>query len=205
MAIGKGREGTEGNGIIGKNFLKLELLLRWGNWLFTYSSLGYPLRRGFISQGDIKPGNLWLREKGVGMTLCRLRRLGLAGQTVEVCEHHPRGVGAGQQWTARTLQAVGRQDEELGEDTCFLLYSCFPSLALGGKLCNIRGSLRQLLVSCWKELGINMDSELLLNFWLRFSKAANSWMRGRFISDGKIKWVEGRSKNRVYVFRIGKR
>ena len=39
----------------------------------------------------------------------------------------PQGVGAGQQWTTRTLQAVGRQEEELGEDTCFLLYSCFPS------------------------------------------------------------------------------
>lgn len=59
----------------------------WGNLLFTYCSLGYELRRGFISQGDIKPGNLWLRERKGGMTFCGLR---CRGQTVEVCEQLPR-------------------------------------------------------------------------------------------------------------------
>lgn len=61
-------------------------------------------------------------------------------------------------------QGLGERDEKLGEDTVFLLYTAVSQLvclALGGHLCNIKGSLRQLLISCWKELGINMDSGLL--------------------------------------------
>lgn len=34
------KRGNRGSGIIGQNFLKLELLLRWRHLLFTYSSLG---------------------------------------------------------------------------------------------------------------------------------------------------------------------
>ncbi|VCX19891.1 unnamed protein product, partial [Gulo gulo] len=51
----------------------------------------YQLRRRFIRQGDIKPGGLWLRGKKTGMTLCRLRCLGLVSQSVEVCEYPPPG------------------------------------------------------------------------------------------------------------------
>lgn len=42
--------GAGGNGRIGKNFLKLELLLGWDNSLLAYYSLDFQLRRGFISQ-----------------------------------------------------------------------------------------------------------------------------------------------------------
>lgn len=45
--------GVGGNGRIGKNFLKLELLLGWDNSLLIYYSLDFQLRRGFISQENI--------------------------------------------------------------------------------------------------------------------------------------------------------
>ena len=51
----------------------------------------YQLRRRSISQGDLKPGGLWLRGKKMGMTLCRLRCLGLVGQRAKVCEHPAQG------------------------------------------------------------------------------------------------------------------
>lgn len=79
------------------------------------------------------------------------------------------------------------------------LFPKLVCLALGGHFCNIKGSLRQLLISCWKELGINMDSGLFLNFWLRLLKVTYPWMRRRFISNGKIKGVKGRRKDKLCV------
>lgn len=96
---------------------------------------------------------------------------------------------------------LGRRCEELGEAhiSFFTAVSQAGFLALGGNLCSIRGFLRQLLISCWKELGIIMDSKLLLTFWLRVLKVADPWMRGRFIPDGKRKWEEGRGKDKFCV------
>lgn len=70
------------------------------------------------------------------------------------------------------------------------LFLRLVSLALGRKLYSMRASLTQLLISCWKELGINMASELWLKFWLRFWKVAYPWMRGKFIPDGECEWYE---------------
>lgn len=49
MGLGVMRE-AGGNGMIRKQFLKLELLLGLGNLLLPYYSLGYQLRREFIRQ-----------------------------------------------------------------------------------------------------------------------------------------------------------
>ena len=111
--------------------------------------------------------------------LMSLRCLGLVGQAVEVCEHHSR------EWVLGSRRQEGphrlckgrdwKKGRETGRRHTFSYLQLFPKLvclALGGHLCNIKGSLRQLLISCWKELGINMDSGLLLNFWLRLLKVA---------------------------------
>lgn len=77
---------------------------------------------------------------------------------------------------------------EITHTSFFTAVSQAGLLALGGNLYSMRGSLRQVLISCWKELGINMTSELFLKLWLRFSKVAYPWMRGRSIPDGKYEW-----------------
>lgn len=94
--------GAGGNGRIGKNFLKLELLLGWDNSLLAYYSLDFQLRRGFISQKkkkNHKPGNLWQRRKAAGMTLRRPKCWGLAGQMRGLWAS-PWGTGAGNKDTA---------------------------------------------------------------------------------------------------------
>lgn len=82
--------GREGNGINGKTSQ-----IRIATWVEYFIVcllfIRYQRRRRFISQGDIKPGGLWLSGKKVGMTLYRLRCLRLAGQRVEVCKRPSQG------------------------------------------------------------------------------------------------------------------
>lgn len=155
--------GAGGNGRIGKNFLKLELLLGWDNSLLAYYSLDFQLRRGFISQKK--------KKKTINQVICgrgeRQQEWPCAGPSAggwqarwEVCEHPP----GGRVLATRTPQAVGKVGTErkgwgAGRRHTFPSFQLFlrlVCLAVRRNLCNIRRSLGQLLISCWKELGIKV-------------------------------------------------
>lgn len=100
MAIGKGKEGAGwskafrersmrlnvvrgagGNGITGKYFIKLEMLVGWSESLLVYSSLGYPLEKRVYESRSRRIRESVAEEMGNRSGPVQPQVWGLAGQT----------------------------------------------------------------------------------------------------------------------------